>query len=343
MLPRAARALAVRTFAESAATSSPLCFQLENVIVNGDTTWVGSAKVADYGDYCTGCEQRVSVGTGYGFYVLPSAADASLLLAGLELRVVLRDCVTLTPLQRAAPHPDRLALEHVAWDPPAADTVVVLPLAVVIASAYAFAADASLLPEALKALRSTWAVAKIEIEIAEPVSIAPPDAPVTYSATDHASLLQLTQSARAALAKTVSDRAWPVVVIVPCLRREDVVSGGHSEPLSTTPHIPGGSGVYDEPDMIFVAGERCAGLEPGPNFIDGATLGALMAHELGHFLGLYHVEELDGRADNLVDTDVEQPNLMQAIPTASTLALAPSQIAIARRHIAFGNAPTQSP
>jgi hypothetical protein len=126
-------------------------------------------------------------------------------------------------------------------------------------------------------------------------------------------------------------------VFTPCLLRDDAISHGRSEPLAFTPHIPGGFGLGAEPDLIFVAAERCEGLEPGPRFLDPDTLGAVLAHELGHYFGLFHVLEQDGREDNLSDTSPDRLNLMQAMPSPDAVTLSDSQIHIARRHPIFAD------
>jgi hypothetical protein len=338
-----ARAFALRAHVTGAVSTLP-CFAFEDVMVNGDTSWVGSAEVADYGDYCIQCAQRVSVGVGYALSILPSAADASFELSAVSARVALRDCSTLTPQRTAAlGMPGELIMEAASWQPPAADAQVRLPLAVVVATHYGFANDPTLLPDALASMQRIWSAARIELELAPSVTISPPASVLTYSATDQTALRELARAAREALSEQARDPRSPVLILGPCLRRNDVISGGQSQPWAYTPHLPGGSGVGEEPDQIFIATERCEGLSPLPSFDASAQLGAVMAHELGHYLGLYHVKEADGRQDDLSDTDTAALNLMQVTPSASAMALSQSQIDIARRHNAFAVSPHLKP
>jgi hypothetical protein len=81
--------------------------------------------------------------------------------------------------------------------------------------------------------------------------------------------------------------------------------------------------------------ESCGGLTPQPRFLGPEPLGAVIAHELGHFLGLYHVLEADGTEDQLVDTDPHAPNLMQRMPSADATSLSPEQVRVMRRHLAL--------
>jgi len=334
-LPRGTRAFGVRSSISDPALSGNACFQLEEVTVQGDQTWVGQATTDDYGDYCVACPERVAVGAGYGFHVLPSGADDSLELRLVQLRVALRDCVTQTPLSAAAAGVERLQLEDTAWLPAAPDAPLELPVSIVIASAHGFAADQTLLVNALDRMRTTWSAAGVELTFAAQLTIEPPTTPVGYAANDREQLIALTRAAHAALDTQRISRAWPVVVLTGCLRRRDVLTGGQSEPLAITPHIPGGFGLNDEPDLILIAAERCAGLVPGPRFLDPETLGAVLAHELGHYLGLFHVIESDGRQDRLPDTSPDQSNLMQAAPSPEALAITDGQRQAARRHPAF--------
>lgn len=334
-LPRGARAFAVRSWLDDSTLSQSACFQLEDVRVDGEQAWVGDATTDDYGDYCTACRERVAVGAGYGFHVLPSGPDEALELAAVQLRVALRDCTTLTPLSAAGAGIDRLMFEYAAWAPPAAELELQLPVSIVIANANGLAAESVLLASALDRLRTTWAAAGIAIVVAAQVEIASSATPIRYTANDRAELVSLTRAARRALDAALVSRAWPVIVLTTCLQRSDTISGERTEPLALTPHIPGGFGKRDEPDQVLIAAERCEGLVPGPRFLDPDTLGAVLAHELGHYLGLYHVNEADGRQDTLTDTSPDQANLMQRFPSAAALVISAGQIRIARRHPVF--------
>jgi len=96
--------------------------------------------------------------------------------------------------------------------------------------------------------------------------------------------------------------------------------------------IPGVPGVYDQPGSgIILDANRSA-----------VALGGLAAHEMGHFAGLWHTSDFNGRADVISDTEVcadpsqndcpDRRNLMfPVVPTSGLLELTPGQVGVARR------------
>jgi hypothetical protein len=333
-LPEGPRAFALRSTLGPAAEGG-VCFQLEDVSVGSGESWVGDASSEDLGDYCLTCRERVAVGAGYGLAVLPSGAEDARDLGQVSLRVALRDCASLTPLSAADAAAEQVQVEAASWQPPRIDARLSLPFSVLVATRFGFAGDAALMPGALANLQRTWFAAGIELVSAAQLTLDPPPGPIEFAPDDRGPLLALTRAAHEALDAQHVSRAWPTFVFTPCLRRNDPIAHGRSEPLAFTPHVPGGFGLGDEPDLIFVAAERCEGLAPGPRFLDADTLGAVLAHELGHYFGLFHVLEQDGRSDNLSDTSADRPNLMQAMPSPNARTLSDSQIHIARRHPIF--------
>ena len=325
---------ALRAYAADAAVSAGLCFQLEEVRADTLEWWVPRATSADYGDYCTRCAQRVAVGRGYGMFVLPSATDQPDRITTLELRIALRDCLTLSPLSLDTKRPDSLVVESESFAAPARDTKLLLPLSIVVATPYAFG-DGAELGSVFAKLREIWRAAGIELLLRGPLSLPRPVAPVVYGATDRQALSALALAAKALAREAGVEPAAPWLVLTPCLIRQDPSAGGQTQPLAVTTHLPGGFSVTDEADGIFVAVERCGGLTPAARYLESDSLAAVIAHELGHYLGLFHVQEPDGREDSLPDTHVDEPSLMQAMPSAEATGLAESQISIARRHPAL--------
>lgn len=330
----------LRTYAADADISRALCFQLEQVRADSEALWVPEAGSLDYGDYCTSCEQRVAAGTGYGFFVLPSSAAAPATLRTIGLRIALRDCLTLSPLSPGAPMPSALVVESASFSAPARERTLRLPLVVVEATPHTFTAGAGL-DETFARVREIWRAAGVELALRDHLRLPRPSAPVAYSATDRSALSAIGRAARALARDAEVEVTAPLVVLTPCLVRDDPLGPGATQPLATTAHVPGGFAVHEEPDAMFIAGERCGGLSAGARYLESDTLAAVIAHELGHYLGLFHVREPDGREDALADTRPDMPNLMQAQPSAGATALAETQIGIARRHPALAGNPDE--
>jgi hypothetical protein len=331
---REGETFALRTYAVDATESRALCFQLEEVRADAHI-WVPQASTPDYGDYCTRCEQPVAVGSGYGLFILPSAASTPAVVRTIELRVALRDCLTLAPLSAAAARPRKLVVESATSAAPARDARLVLPVVIVEATPQTFGSEGARLERVFSRMREIWSVAGIELALRGPFALARPLSPVVYGATDRSALSALALGAEALAAQAGVELSAPRIVLTPCLVRDDPLRGGFSQPLALTAHLPGGFGVHEEPDGIFVAGERCGGLTPAALYAESETLAAVLSHELGHYLGLFHVRESDGREDRLSDTSGDTANLMQTQPSAGATSLTESQIRIARRHLAL--------
>lgn len=107
------------------------------------------------------------------------------------------------------------------------------------------------------------------------------------------------------------------VVIGPCLQQQ--TGFGLHRVTGITPRIPGGAGPAD---AVFIAKAHCDFADALP--FSAEELARLTAHELGHYLGLAHTEELDGTADDLPSTN--NSNLMHRIPlTANATGLTTEQ------------------
>jgi hypothetical protein len=119
------------------------------------------------------------------------------------------------------------------------------------------------------------------------------------------------------------------VVITGCLQRQGGVQGLESFPLGEVTHIPGATTGLVQPDFVALAGRDCG---PGaPKVWSSWSLGQVLGHEIGHFLGLFHTVEADEASDELGDTTAA--NLMYFNPLlTSSVGFSASQVQIMRRH-----------
>ena len=119
------------------------------------------------------------------------------------------------------------------------------------------------------------------------------------------------------------------VLHVPCAQLYDPLQDATADIAGYTTHIPGGFAPPGPADAVLLGG----GCQLAVVVVDGVPRGLARngAHELGHYLGLFHSVELDGSEDNLSDT--LGGDLMNAQPSiAEARGLSPSQQAVIRSH-----------
>ncbi|MGK3960035.1 hypothetical protein WMF38_44170 [Sorangium sp. So ce118] len=332
--------LVVRTRFIDEPADTPPCFQIDDVIDADGQVWVPPAEThADWGDYCTSCAQRVSVGHGYGLFAFPN--DGSPLPAAdfVSLRVALRNCVTKLPLDPAfdgAPPPS-VRVEALRAPPVRDGTPRTLRLFFAFAEGAQFqratASDTPLLARALAAARAMLAPAGIELALAGAADVAAPAAPLAYSDADRTALDAVHQDAVAAAASQgVDPSATLVVAFVPCLEGSDDIRGGTSHPEGLAAHLPAGYAIGGHADAVFLQGASCRPAPDEAYWSDDEPLAKVLVHEIGHALGLYHSVEADGRTDHLSDTD--EHNLMLYAPLLSSVqgGLSERQIRVLRSH-----------
>jgi Metallo-peptidase family M12B Reprolysin-like len=310
------------------------CVQLDEVRDSSGGAWITPpASLEDYGPYCRSCPERVSVGVGAGLYVLPSGEPPPPMASRLQVRVAARECSTFLPV-RPGEQPERLRLE--ALDLPEVDETregVVL-LEVAITSGSVFHEDDEPLPaglaEALDEVNTLLRPGRLSVKPVRVRRVAGED-PLDFERGNHTALERLFGTLHACDEEGIApDDSWVPLVFAGCLRLTDPVLEKTSEPEGFVPRIPDGLAAPGRAHGVFIRGRGCRDSSPRTSWQAG-YLSRLIAHELGHYLGLYHSVEEDGTTDLLDDTDAN--NLMSFRPsTTSSPSFSASQLRIMRRH-----------
>lgn len=262
------------------------CLQIESL--RGDGRELVSPPVgrADFGTVCARCSEHVSVLRGQGRYTLPAGAGP------LSLRLGARDCTTLLPTEAPG---ERWHLDVRFSLPPPTDARVTLALRVYLgpgAWLRGVAAPEAVLGEVLREAEAQLGPG-LSLRLAGVRALGAPD-PLTLERDDLA--------AAAALTGEPEGDALPVLLLG-CLLLDEPLTGRRVQPDGLVPRVPGGP--------VLLRGRACT--EGAAPFVwPAAALGKILAHELGHALGLYHSVEEDGSEDALPDTGAE--NLMNFQP-----------------------------
>jgi hypothetical protein len=315
--------------------------QLESVVDPAAGVWVASApgdpgSGPGLGPSCVGCPQRVSVGIGYGLFVLPSNDQPPPSPDALEITAGARDCTTLLPAPATAPAQLRIEGIFRAEVEPTRAGVVSLGLAFLGDSPLADQAmRAAVLPEALRQVNAMLAPGGLQVTVARTRSVGGQAAALELVRGDDGPLDALYDALLGQVpgddaCRPPTEDAWVPVVFAGCIRVVDPLLQTTSEPDGMTPRIPDGFPPAGRAYGITLKGRSC---RPGMAPIDWSPsqLATLLAHELGHTLGLYHSVEADGTADQLADTDAN--NIMFYAPlTLPAPAFSPSQFRVMRRH-----------
>lgn len=301
------------------------CFQVDSMTDDGGHAYV---VPSDYGPFCVTCEQRTSVAVGGGLFVYPSRGGPFAPAGSLHVQLGLRDCASFTSYACDTGPAPPLSARTLALPPPRQSGAIGLrallcPSSVFYPSGGGDAELANLLYQVNALLAPVGLVASYSSVNRLPAGAV---CDATFSPSDPSALAALLQQGRG----LAEDAATLSVVFAGCLLAEQPVLGARTEPDGYTPRIPGGSG---DADAVFVRGSLCDTAGRVSIAWSAAALGRVLAHEVGHYLGLYHTVEADGTLDQLDDTSAVADNLMYFQPSvASATGLSATQGEIARRH-----------
>jgi hypothetical protein len=284
-----------------------LCYRFEAV------TWVSSSESLVAGPQaqaasavCTECAHKVMAGRGYTVAVFPNDGGP---LAGdddLRFQVQVRHC---TLGLRLSDGPPSIHIQVASEPQAAADSEATLQIGLYRdpASARAMPSQAGLEP-----LRNLFRDAGIELSFV--MNELPESAGNVLDYDAGGAGLD----GAWALAPPTSTDEVPVL-LVGCLRREGGPTSGTTYPFGQVPRIPGGGAVGPQSNAVFISTADCD--DPTqPKHAREAAMVSTLAHELGHYLGLYHVAD----PENLMHTGA--PDTLQGKRFSS------KQVDVLRRH-----------
>jgi hypothetical protein len=310
------------------------CLQISALVDDEGVVLIPEQAPGEFGPFCASCAQRAYVGRGYGLYVFPNNGHDLETSSTLSVRVHLRDCMTLLPA--FAFDTDESVVVEVLEQAVDVDVPGTLELQVAILEGsrlfgVARVEDDALFNDAMAFVGATLAEAGITLAVRAGVQVPyPSEGPLAFGGGDDEALDLAHRLVRSAPGIPTAQAESALLILTPCMTRKDAL-GNTTYLEGYVPRIPGGFAPLDVADAVFVKDAHCGG-DPGtPYWWSGEQLGRVIVHELGHYLGLYHLEESTGEPDHLTDT--EPPNMMVESPLSDGVSgWSPQQVHVMRHH-----------
>lgn len=331
-VPAGARQLALRTVPLDGALedNARVCHDLLEARL-GDGSSLIPAQAGAWLDE----HQRSLPGPFAGVFVLSSAA---LPLAGpdtLTVRIRVSDCVLGIDASRAR-FPDMATRVRVdvATEPTVTDDAPArLGVRLLIAqdSGWGLMANDPALAQLWATAVERFAAIDVALEL-QSETMLPAVGELRYEA-DMFELRALHEQALACSSSGDADERFVPVVLVPCLRFEDPIAMTIANSLGQTTRIPGSLAAETSPSLVVLATGSCNDAQPPSPSLSAEHHGLILAHELGHYLGLHHVDAPIG--EHLAGGPTEQ--LMRSTIGQSVDAdaawFSPAQADVLRRHV----------